>query len=106
MRNKKNRIWLLVGIAAAAVVTLMLAFASCGPTPPTSITLEEAIAIARQAVEDDGVMSLDERDTEHVEESTYWHIYFPYTSHDILGGEPHVWVAKSDGEVLDLYYTQ
>jgi hypothetical protein len=105
MKNRKHRIWLLIGIVAAAAVTIMLAFASCGQ-PPTGITLEEAIAIARQAVEDDGVMSLDERDTEHEEETAYWHIYFPFTSHDILGGEPHVQVAKADGEVLDLYYTQ
>ncbi len=107
MKNRRHKVWLLVGTVGVALATLMIVFASCGPNGgPSGITLDEAIAIARQAVEDDGVMSLDGRDTEHQEESTYWHIYFPYPSHDVLGGEPHVWVAKSDGEVLDLYYTQ
>lgn len=106
MKDRKHRVWLLVGITAAAAVTIILALASCASNPPAGITLEEAIAIARQAVIDDDVMSLDDRDTEHTEEATYWHIYFPYTSHDILGGEPHVHVAKSDGEVLEISYTQ
>ena len=103
MHRTRRRIWLLVGILGVAAITLMLTLGGCGST---GITLEEAIVIARQAVLDDGVMSLDGRDTEHEEEATYWHIYFPYTSHDILGGEPHVQVAKSDGEVLDIHYTQ
>lgn len=109
MEKRRHRAWLLIGVMGAVAVTFALVFASCGPNGGNGgegITLDEAIAIARQAVIDDGIMSLDERDTEHVEESTYWHIYFPFTSHDILGGEPHVLVAKADGEILDMYYTQ
>lgn len=100
MQKRKHKVWLLVG---TAVITLMLTFAGCGST---GISREEAITIATQEVETDGVMSLDGRDTEVVEEATYWHIYFPYTSHELLGGEPHVWVDKSTGEVIDIYYTQ
>jgi hypothetical protein len=100
MQRRKYRVWLLVG----AVVTLMLTFGGC--TGGGAITREEAITIATQAVEDDGVMSLEGRDTESVEEATYWHIYFPYTSHELLGGEPHVWVDKTSGNVTSIYYTQ
>lgn len=103
MQKGKHRVWLLIGVVAAALISLMSTLGACGPT---GITLEQAITIARQAVEDDGVMSLDGRDTEHEEEATYWHIYFPFTSPEVLGGEPHVQVAKADGEVLQIYYTQ
>ena len=105
MKKRSHKIWLLVGIVGVAVIILVLTI----PTRPSAqpdITPEEATAIARQRVQDDGVMSLDGRDTEVVEEADYWHIYFPYTSHEIRGGEPHVWVDKSSGEVIDIYYTQ
>jgi hypothetical protein len=100
MQKKRYKVWLLLG---ATVITLMLTFSACGPT---GITLEEAIDIAIQRVQVDGVMSLDGRDTESVEEADSWHIYFPYTSHELLGGEPHVWVDKSSGDVTQIYYTQ
>ena len=100
MQKRRHKVWLLVGVT---MITLMLTFAACGPT---GITLEEAIAIATQRVEEDGIMSLDGRDTESVEGADSWHIYFPYTSHELVGGEPHVWVDKSSGDVIDLYYTQ
>jgi len=109
MKRRKHRTWLIIGVMGALAVTFALTFASCGPNGGNGgdgITLDEAIAIARQAVIDDGIMSLDERDTEHLEESTYWHIYFPHSSLFVRGGEPHVKVAKSDGEVLDIRYTQ
>ena len=105
MKKRSHKIWLLVGIVGVAVIILVLTI----PTRPSAqpgITLDEAIGIARQRVEDDGVMSLDGRDTEHEEEADSWHIYFPYTSQEMLGGEPHVWVAKSDGAVIEIYYTQ
>lgn len=102
MQKRRHKVWLLVG---TTVITLMLTFAACEPTPP-GITAEEAIEIAIQRVEADGVMSLDGRDTESEEEADSWHIYFPYTSHEVLGGEPHVWVDKASGEVTDIYYTQ
>jgi hypothetical protein len=100
MQKRRHKVWLLVG---TAVITLMLTLAGCGST---GISRTEAITIATQAVNDDGVMSLDGRDTEVVEAATYWHIYFPYTSHELVGGEPHVWVDKTSGEVTDIYYTQ
>ena len=100
MKKRKHYVWLLVGAAAMA---LMLTFAGCGST---GITREQAITIATQAVADDGVMSLDGRDTESVEEATYWHIYFPYSSPLTRGGEPHVWVDKTSGNVTNLYYTE
>jgi hypothetical protein len=100
MQKRRYKVWLLVG---TAVITLMLTFAGCGST---GISREQAITIATQAVEDDGVMSLDGRDTEAVEEATYWHIYFPYTSHELLGGEPHVFVDKTSSDVTNIYYTQ
>lgn len=106
MKIKKHRVWLLAGVVGAAAVALVLALASCSPTPPSGITLEEAIEIARQAVIDDAVMSLEDRDTKYVEQPTYWHIYFPHSSSFVRGGEPHVKVAKSDGAILNIRYTQ
>jgi hypothetical protein len=100
MQKRKHKVWLLVG---TAVITLMLTFAGCGST---GITREQAITIATQAVADDGVMSLDGRDTESIEEATYWHIYFPHSSPLTRGGEPHVWVDKTSGNVTNIYYTE
>jgi len=76
----------------AIIMTSMVIPGGCGPT---GISREQAIEIA-----------LDDRDTEVVEEETYWHVYFPYTSDEVLGGEPHVWVSKSQGDVIQIYYTQ
>lgn len=100
MQKRRYKVWLLVG---TAVITLMLTLAGCGST---GISREQAITIATQAVNDDGVMSLDGRDTWVEEEEDYWHIYFPYTSLGLRGGEPHVLVDKSSGAVTDIYYTQ
>jgi hypothetical protein len=100
MQKRRHKVWLLMGVT---MITLMFTFAAC---EPSGTTLEEAITIATQAVVNDGVMSLDGRDTESADEVTYWHIYFPYTSHELLGGEPHVWVDKTTGDVTNIYYTQ
>jgi hypothetical protein len=100
MQKRKHKVWLLVG---AAVITLMLTFAGCGST---GISREQAITIATQEVVDDGVMSLDGRDTVVVEEATYWHISFPYSSPLTRGGEPHVLVNKTTGNVTNIYYTE
>ena len=72
----------------------------------SGISREKAIAIAIQRVKEDGVMSLAGRDTNAVEEADSWHICFPYTSHEVLGGEPHVLVDKLSGKVIRIYYTQ
>jgi hypothetical protein len=100
MQKRRYKVWLLVG---AAAITLMLTLAGCGST---GISREQAITIATQEVVDDGVMSLDGRDTKVVEETTYWHISFPYSSPLLRGGEPHVWVDKSSGNVTKIYYTE
>lgn len=101
MRIKKHGIWLLMG-----VTMIILTFPFTGCTGGGGITSDEAITIATGAVENDGVMSLDGRDTEVLEEATYWHIYFPYSSPLTRGGEPHVFVNKTSGAVIDLYYTE
>ena len=100
MQKRRYKVWLLVG---AAVITLMLTWAGCGST---GISREQAITIATQEVVDDGVMSLDGRDTVVVEAATYWHISFPYSSPLTRGGEPHVWVDKTTGNVTNIYYTE
>jgi hypothetical protein len=105
MLRRTTKVWLLLGIVGAGAIAVVLAFGACEPTP-AGITVGAAIEVAKQRVEADGVMSLDGRDTESEEESDSWHIYFPFTSHEIRGGEPHVWVDKSSGDVIDIYYTQ
>jgi hypothetical protein len=105
MLRRRSKVWLLLGIVGAGAIALVLSLGACEPAP-TGISAGEAIEIAKQRVEEDGVMSLDGRDTESEEESDSWHIYFPFTSHEMRGGEPHVWVDKSSGDVIDIYYTQ
>lgn len=105
MQKRRHKVWLLLGVVGAGAIALVLTFGACEPTP-TGITAEEAMETARQRVEADGVMSLDGRDTEVEEEADSWHICFPYTSDEIFGGEPHVFVDKSSGEVIDIYYTE
>lgn len=106
MQKRRHKVWLLVGVlVGVTVTTLIVTSPSCEPTP-TGITREEAINIAIQKVEGEGEMSLEGRDTEVVEEADCWHIYFPHTSHEIQGGEPHVLVDKGSGNVTRVYYTQ
>ena len=72
------------------------------------ISRERAIEIARARVEDEGVMSLEGRDTvaEVEVEGDVLHVYFPFSSREVRGGEPHVRVALDSGEVIDVTYTQ
>jgi hypothetical protein len=75
----------------------------------TTISQAEAIDIAKANIAADGAMEMDysERDTVADDEGSVWHIYFPYKdSMEMLGGEPHVRVLKTDGSVTDIYYTQ
>ena len=101
MQKMRHRIWLLMG-----VTMIMLTFPFAGCTGGGGITSEEAITIATEAVENDGVMSLDGRVTEIEDELTYWHVYFPFSSPITRGGSPHVFVNKTSGAVIDLYYTE
>lgn len=70
------------------------------------ISRERAIEIARARVEDEGVMSLEGRDTVAEVEGDVLHVYFPSTDTTIRGGEPHVRVSLADGAVVDEHYTQ
>lgn len=71
------------------------------------ISQTEAIGIARAAVVAGGVMTLTDRDEVAADEGAIWHVSFPFKAElDVLGGEPHVEVTKTDGTVLKLYYTQ
>ena len=71
-----------------------------------SISRDDAIKLATQRVKANGVMSLSGRDTAVTEEPSYWHVYFPFSSPEVLGGEPHVFVDKFSGAIIQVYYTQ
>ncbi len=70
------------------------------------ISRERAIEIARAEVENQGVMSLEGRDTVAERDGDVLHVYFPVADVTIRGGEPHVRVSLADGEVTDVRYTQ
>lgn len=100
MRNADVLALIVVGFFATIVM-------GCSET--TTISMTEAIQIAKDHVAADGVMTIDdsERDSLALDEGSVWHVYFPYKDTvEMLGGEPHVMVAKSDGTVTDIYYTQ
>jgi len=100
MRNPGVLVLIAVGLFATMVM-------GCSET--TTITMAEAIQIAKDHVAADGVMTIDdsERDSIALDEGSVWHVSFPYKeSTGMLGGEPHVMVAKTDGTVTDIYYTQ
>lgn len=95
---------LFAGILIAGLLVTMLM--GCG-SGSDQISRTEAIDIAKAFVLDEGVMTLDDRDEVADDEGTVWHVYFPYTAaSDMLGGEPHVKVAKTDGAITEAYYTQ
>lgn len=100
MRNPSVLALIVIGLFATMVM-------GCSETTTTSMA--EAIQIAKDHVAADGVMTIDdsERDSVAADEGSVWHVSFPYKdSMEMLGGEPHVFVAKSDGTVTDIYYTQ
>ena len=70
------------------------------------ISRERAIEIARAEVEEQGVMSLEGRDTVAEIDGDELHVYFPISDTATRGGEPHVRVSLTDGEVTDVRYTQ
>ncbi len=70
------------------------------------ISRERAIEIARAEVEEQGVMSLEGRDTVAEIDGDELHVYFPISDTSTRGGEPHVRVSLTDGEVTDVRYTQ
>ena len=70
------------------------------------ISRERAIEIARAEVEEQGVMSLEGRDTVAETDGDVLHVYFPSSDTTIRGGEPHVRVSLEDGGVIDVTYSQ
>lgn len=70
---------------------------------------EEAIEIARERVEAEGVVSLEGRDTVVEDRGSEWWVSFPFpfTDLNVRGGEdPTVVVSKADGSILNVVYTQ
>ena len=70
------------------------------------ISHERAIEIARAEVEAQGVMSLEGRETVAERDGDVLHVYFPISDATTRGGEPHVRVSLTDGEVTDVRYPQ
>ncbi|MCI0817832.1 MAG: hypothetical protein J4N36_02965 [Chloroflexi bacterium] len=70
------------------------------------ISRERAIEIARAEIENQGVMSLEGRDTVAEVDGDELHVYFPISDSKNRGGEPHVRISLAGGEVTDVRYTQ
>lgn len=70
------------------------------------ISSEDAVKLAQQRVQTDGVMSVDGRIAVVEEEQNYWHVSFPLSSPKVFGGEPHVLIDKTSGAITKIYYTQ
>lgn len=101
---KKNKI--VLGLAAILVITVLLAGCVGDKTVKQGISSDDAVKLAKQRVQADGVMSLDGRTTVVKEEQDYWHISFPISSPNVIGGEPHVLIDKASGAITRVYYTQ
>ncbi len=102
----KRQIHLLLIFLSAGIVIFGLYFTSgCSPGKQ-GISKSDAVKLAEQRVQADGVMSLDGRTTEVKEEGNDWHISFPLSSTKVIGGEPHVLIDKASGAITRVYYTQ
>ncbi len=98
---------LVAGLALGSLLAFLMGCSCPGPRGADGVDQARAIEIAKARVLTDGVMTLDQRDVVAVDEGAVWHISFPYSaSANRLGGEPHVRVAKKDGTVTDIRYTQ
>lgn len=67
---------------------------------------DEAIKIAVDRVEANGVMSLADRETVAEDAGDNWHVQFPPSDLEVLASEPNVFVSKEDGSITDVFYTQ
>jgi hypothetical protein len=108
-KHRKEKAMRNPSFLALIIVIGFFATVVMGCSEATEITQAEAIRIAKEYVAADGVMTIDdgERESLVLDEGSQWHVYFPYKdTAEMLGGEPHVMVAKSDGTVTDIYYTQ
>jgi hypothetical protein len=81
-------------------------FGCKGKHMESGISRDQAIKIAIQRVQADGIMSLDGRSTAVIEEPNSWHISFPISAPNMRGGEPHVIIDKASGAITRVYYTQ
>lgn len=117
MTQKTKKRPMVSDIAAVIVaMTFLLAIGCAGSkgcephdNGPKTMTQADAIQIAKSQVAKDNIMTIDpaERDTVVKDESGQWHVSFPYKiSLNKLGGEPHVFVSKENGKILNVYYTQ
>ncbi len=98
---------LVAGLAMGSLLVFLMGCSCSRWGGADGVDQARAIEIAKARVLADGVMTLDQRDVVAVDEGTAWHISFPYAaSANRLGGEPHVRVAKKDGTVTDIRYTQ
>lgn len=73
---------------------------------PASASEDHAIAVARQRVISDDVMSLVGCRDVVEDEGDVWHVCFPTLNTEVLCGEPHVLVDKLSGTINEVYYTQ
>lgn len=71
-----------------------------------TVTEAQAIEIAKSRVVSDGVMQLEGRRDVVRDEAAIWHVTFPETDLDVLGGAPHVLVEKATGSIIGVYYDQ
>ncbi len=117
--KKQFRVFQIVAAVAIVIIPLYVIFGhplddlgnlinKHGVEEPVrqGISSNDAVTLAKQKVQTDGVMSLDGRNTVVKEEQDYWHISFPISSPKIIGGEPHVLIDKASGAITEVYYTQ
>lgn len=70
------------------------------------LTEEQAVQIAHEkVVAARGAGALAGRHELITRTGDTWHVSFPYSDPNMLGGEPHV-VVDDDGKVVDFYSTQ
>lgn len=94
-------------LAGAIFGVLILLLAGCGGGEKSeNFSRDDAIKIAVDRVEADGVISLENRETVVEDEGDTWHVLFPRSDTGVRGGEPNVFVSKEDGSITDVFYTQ
>jgi len=102
----KRKIYLPSLVILAGILIGGLCFTSGCNSATQGISRTEAVKLAEQRVLTDGVMSLEGRSTVVKEEQDAWHISFPFTSTNVIGGEPHIFVDQASGTITKVYYTQ
>jgi hypothetical protein len=98
----------VIGVVIFIGVILFFLGQSLGEETPVQsvISRDDALSLATNRVQEDGVMSLDGRKTTVKEEPNQWHISFPLSATMVRGGEPHVIIDKASGAITDVYYTK